>query len=117
MKGQKWREIVIEVERTQIVRKKTQTHLMFCRNCGREVDSESLPEAAALFTANAENLLKFVRVSRSHFETGADGEIYLCFVSFLASMKAKPMLLKQNRRLNLMFYAETHEVNLYKCYK
>jgi hypothetical protein len=89
MKVQKWREIVIEVERTQIVRKKTQTHLMFCRNCGREVDFVSLSEAAALFTANAENLLKFVRVSRSHFETGADGEIYLCLVSFLASMKAK----------------------------
>jgi len=89
MKIQKKREIVIEFERVQIVRKKTQTQLIFCRSCGGEVDFVSLREAAALFTTHTENLLAFVRVSNSHFEIGANGEIFICLVSFLTAMKAK----------------------------
>jgi len=92
MKIQRKREIVIEFERVQLVRKKALTHIIFCRNCGREVDFVSLREATALFTTQAENLLQFVRASGSHFETGADGEIFLCLVSFLAAMKAKTNL-------------------------
>ncbi len=92
MKVQKKREIVIEFERVQVVRKKAGTHLIFCRNCGREVDFLSIREAAALFTTPADNLLRFVRVSNSHFETAADGEIYICLVSFLTAMKAKTNL-------------------------
>ena len=92
MKIQKKREIVIEFERVQLVRKKALTHLIFCRTCGREVDFLSIREAAALFRTPAENLLKFMRVSNSHFETGADGEIYICLVSFLAAMQAKTNL-------------------------
>ena len=89
MKIQRKREIVIEFERVQLVRKKALTHIIFCRNCGREVDFISLREAVALFATQAENLLQFVRAGGSHFETGADGEIYICLVSFLASMQAK----------------------------
>lgn len=89
MKIQKRREIVIEFERVQIVRKKAETQLICCRACGREVDFISLLEAAALFTTHAEKLLQFVRTSSSHFETGANGEILLCLVSLLDKMKAR----------------------------
>ncbi len=89
MKIQKQRELIIEFERVQLVRKKAKTHLVFCRSCGREVDFVSLREASSLFGTPAENLLHFVKINHSHFETGANGEIYLCLVSFLASMKAK----------------------------
>jgi len=89
MKIQRKREIVIEFERIQLVRKKAQTHIIFCRSCGRDVDFIALREAAVLFNAQAENLLQFVRINNSHFETGADGEIFLCLISFLAKMKAK----------------------------
>jgi len=92
MKIQKKREIVIEFERVQMVRKKARTHLIFCRRCGREVDFISLREAAALFTTPVENLLKFIRVSNSHFEMPVDDEIYICLVSFLTAMKAKTNL-------------------------
>jgi hypothetical protein len=92
MKIQKKREIVIEFERVQLVRKKARTHLIFCRGCRREVDFLSLPEAAALFAAQPDNLLQFVRLNHAHFETGADGEIFLCLASFLAAMKAKMSL-------------------------
>ncbi|HEY8563751.1 MAG TPA: hypothetical protein VIL74_25455 [Pyrinomonadaceae bacterium] len=92
MKIQKKREIVLEFERVQIVRKKARTHIVFCRKCGREVDFLALAEAAALFTTPTENLLRFIRVNNSHFETCADGAIQICLVSFLTAMKAKTNL-------------------------
>jgi hypothetical protein len=87
MKIQKQRELIIEFERVQLVRKKAKTHLIFCRNCGREVDFVSLREASSLFATPAENLLKFIKINQSHFETGAGGEIYVCLISFLTAMK------------------------------
>ena len=92
MKIQKKREIILEFERVQVVRKKAQTQILFCRSCGREIDFVSMREAAALFTTQAEKLLQFVRLNKSHFETAADGEIYICLVSFLTAMKAKTNL-------------------------
>ncbi len=89
MKIQKQRELIIEFERVQLVRKKAKTHLIFCRNCGREVDFISLREASSLFSTPAENLLQFIQINHSHFENGANGEIYICLVSFLSAMKAK----------------------------
>ena len=92
MKIQKQRELIIEFERVQLVRKKAKTHLIFCRSCGREVDFVSLREASSLFGTPAENLLQFIRINNSHFETGANGEIYVCLISFLTAMKAKTNL-------------------------
>jgi hypothetical protein len=89
MKIQRKREIVLEFERVQLVRKKARTHIIFCRDCASEADFVSLREASALFATPAENLLQFVRMNNCHFETVADGEIYICLVSLLASMKAK----------------------------
>jgi len=92
MKIQKQRELIIEFERVQLVRKKAKTQLVFCRSCGREVDFVSLREASSLFGTPAENLLHFVKINRSHFETGASGEIYICLVSFLGAMQTKTNL-------------------------
>lgn len=89
---QKQRELIIEFERVQLVRKKAKTHLIFCRSCGREVDFVSLREASSLFGTQAENLLQFIKINNSHFETGANGEIYVCLISFLTAMKAKTKL-------------------------
>lgn len=89
MKIQKKREIVIEFERVQLVRRKARTHVIVCRGCGREVDFVCLNEAVALFAAKPENLLQFVRLNNIHFETGADGVILICLVSFLTAMRAK----------------------------
>ena len=87
MKVQKQRELIIEFERVRIVRKKARTQLLLCRNCGREVDFVALREAALLFTTPTENLLQFIELNHSHFETGANGEIYVCLISFLACLK------------------------------
>lgn len=92
MKIQKQRELIIEFERVQLVRKKARTHLIFCRSCGREVDFVSLREASSLFGTQTENLLQFIKINNCHFETGANGEIYICLISFLTAMKAKTNL-------------------------
>ncbi len=92
MKIQKQRELIIEFERVQLVRKKAKTHLIFCRDCGREVDFISLREASSLFTTQAEKLLQFVKINHTHFESGAGGEIFICLISFLACMKQKTNL-------------------------
>jgi hypothetical protein len=89
MKVQKQRELIIEFERVQLVRKKAKTHLLFCRHCGREVDFVSLREASSLFTTPPENLLQFIKINHSHFETDVDGEIYVCLISFLTCLKTK----------------------------
>lgn len=89
MKIRKQREIVIEFERVQMVRKKARTHLLVCRECRRETDFVPLGEAAKLFGTNAAQLFAFIKTNRSHFETGADGELFICLISLLARIKAK----------------------------
>jgi hypothetical protein len=89
MKMQKPREIVIEFERVQIIRKRAKTHLINCRMCRHEVDFVSLREAATLFGTNVEQLFQFIKINHSHYEINAGGEIFICLISLLAQMKAK----------------------------
>jgi hypothetical protein len=92
MKIQRQREIVIEFERVRIVRKRAKTRVLSCRECRREVDFVGLREAAALFDTPAAQLFEFIKTNSSHFETGAEGEIYICLISLLALMKARTNL-------------------------
>jgi hypothetical protein len=89
MKVQKQRELIIEFERVRIVRKKAKTHLIFCKSCGREADFVSLREASTIFDTQIETLFRFIKINKSHYETGTGGETYICLVSFLACMKSK----------------------------
>jgi len=89
MEIQKLREIVIEFERVQIVRKRARTHLLFCSACRAEADFVALPEASSLFNTETEILLRFIKTHTSHYELAAEGEIYVCLPSLLSQMKAK----------------------------
>ena len=89
MNIQKQREIVIEFEIVQIIRKRARTHLIDCRMCRRETDFIELCEAATLFNTNVEQLFQFIKNNRSHYEIDAGGEIFICLVSLLTQMKAK----------------------------
>lgn len=88
MKIQKQREIIIEFERVQLIRKRANTHLIACRECRREVDFIPIGEAAKLFSVELEKLFQFIKINRCHFEAGADGEIFICLISLLERMKA-----------------------------
>ena len=87
MRPLKKREIIIEFERVQVIRRKALTHLIFCRGCGADADVVALHEAAELFSTAAENLLLFIRSNDIHFETDSSGQIMICLVSMLTAMK------------------------------
>lgn len=89
MKNQKVREIVIEIERVQFIRKKTRTHLTFCNNCQKEGDFISLREAASLFSTDMANLFQFIKTNNSHYQPNTGGEIYICLISLLACIREK----------------------------
>ena len=83
------REIVIEFERVQLIRKRARTRLASCDRCGIVSDVVSLIEAAELFETDHENLLQFIRQNDCHFHVGDHSKIYLCVVSLLDTMKRK----------------------------
>lgn len=89
MKIQKQREIVIEFERVRIVRKRAKTRFLACRACASEVDFISLGEAATLFDTRAAQLFQFIKANSGHYEVDSNGEIHVCLVSLLASMKSQ----------------------------
>ena len=89
MKIQKLREIIIEFERVQVVRKRARTHLLFCAACRAEADFVALGEASSLFNTETETLFQFIKTNTSHYETASGGEIFVCLPSLLSRMKAK----------------------------
>lgn len=89
MKIQRQREIVVEFERIEIVRKRTRTRMIFCRECREETDFLGLTEAASLFSTPTEKLMAFVHDEHCHFETDNGGEPCLCLASLLGRMKTQ----------------------------
>ena len=82
----KAREIVIEFEKLQLVRKRAMTEVRFCERCQAQADFIALPTAANLFEIEAERLFPFV-----HSDAGADPLICLnALVKVLRSSNADP---------------------------
>jgi hypothetical protein len=90
MKIEKQREIVIEFERVQLVRKTARTNLNYCPACQKETDFVSLCQAASLFSIEAAALFDFIKIHNSHFQPDPGGMIFVCLFSLLARMKSKP---------------------------
>ena len=67
------REIVVEIERVQLIRKRTKTKLLFCARCRKETDFISVSEAAALFITDTDRILHFISVNECHAQIRADG--------------------------------------------
>lgn len=89
MKIQKSREIIIEYEKIQIIRKRVETMLEICTECRTIVDFISLNEAATLLNTKCEILFQFIKDTSSHFQTKKAGEISICLNSLLARMKER----------------------------
>jgi hypothetical protein len=77
------KEIVVEIERLQIVRKRAKTHMSFCSGCRANSDFVSIREAASLFDTHETSLVNFVTANNchSHLEVA---ELHICLVSLLA---------------------------------
>ena len=89
MTAQRQREIVIEFEKVQTIRKRAKTKLAFCGQCRGEADVVTLIEAADLFETSHDSLFQFIRQNDCHYHVGDDDRIYLCVPSLLESMHQK----------------------------
>ncbi len=85
MTAERQREIVVEFERIQLIRKRAKTRLSFCDHCGRNSDQVGLVAAAELFDIPAADLESFVNANNVHFD--ADSQI--CLTSLLGAMNDK----------------------------
>lgn len=83
------REIVIEFECVQLVRKRCKTHVMVCGCCGRETDFLSLEQAARLFETAACDLFRFLKENACHFQSCPAGIVYICLATLLKTMRER----------------------------
>ena len=83
------REIVVEIERVQLIRKRTKTKLLFCPDCGKETDFISVSEAAALFMIDTDRISHFIAVNECHVQTKPSGCVCICLTAFLETVGTK----------------------------
>jgi len=81
------REVVIEIERIQVIRKRAKTRLMHCDKCRETVDFVPLDEAAELFEIASADLIGFIDRNDCHWQTANTETIHLCVNSLLDRMK------------------------------
>jgi hypothetical protein len=86
------REIVVEIERVHLTRRRAKVHRRICLDCKKETDFISLAEAARLFTTDANGIFQFITANSCHFQTTVDDVVHICLVAFLEAMKAKTII-------------------------
>lgn len=87
MKTQLRREVVIEIEKIQVIRKRAKTHLLICSDCGESADFLALEKAAELFEIDKVDLVGFIEHNDCHYQTANTETVYLCVTSLLDRMK------------------------------
>jgi hypothetical protein len=85
----KTRNIILEIERIQLTRKRCQSETRFCGDCSSNSDFIPAKEAALLFGTYPENLIRFVETKSSHYTKDADGAVFICVSSFLACVNSE----------------------------
>lgn len=87
MAAAKQREIVIEFEKVQTIRKRAKTSLAECENCGATRDVVSLADAAKLFETPSDSLLNFIRENDCHYHENENSNVFLCVASLIERMQ------------------------------
>jgi hypothetical protein len=80
-------EVVVEIERVQLIRKRIKTHSMCCEECGRQMEFISICEAADLFSTDADRIFHFITHGPCHFRSDGRGNVDICLVGFLETMR------------------------------
>lgn len=83
------REIVIEFETVQMIRKRARTIYTYCRGCGGEKDFVGVRAAAALFGITVDELSSFVSKNAVHLAKVGTNNSGICVASLLEVMHAK----------------------------
>lgn len=88
MSVKKFREIVVEVERVLLVKKRARTHQMFCIDCSREADFVCSKDAARIFDIGEINIGRFLKSNGWHTLT-VEGCVFICTASLIADLAKK----------------------------
>jgi hypothetical protein len=88
MSVKKIREIVVEVERILLVKKRARTHQMFCIDCSQEADFVCSKDAARIFDIGEINISRFLKNNGWHTLTDR-GRVYICTASLIADLAKK----------------------------
>lgn len=88
MTAERQREIVVEFERIQLIRKRAKTTLSNCTYCGHKSDLVGIDAAAELFDITTAELKAFADTNKVHF--AADSQI--CLTSLLMVMNDRKNL-------------------------
>jgi hypothetical protein len=83
------REVIVEIERITLMRKRATTSVESCGDCAKSTDFIPLLKAAELFGLTSDELLEFARLNHCHFTVGNEGEISLCLVALLTAMSKR----------------------------
>lgn len=87
MQGVRNREIVVELERVHLVRKRARTTVLFCEQCWRDADFLSLPDAARIFGLGELEFSRFAKNGIAHLRDEF-GVNFLCTSSILAYLSS-----------------------------
>lgn len=88
MSVKKIREIVVEVERILLVKKRARTHQKFCIDCSQEADFVCSKDAARIFDIGEINISRFLKNNGWH-TLAVGGRVYICTASLLADLAKK----------------------------
>jgi hypothetical protein len=86
---QKTKDLILEIERVQLIRKKCRTVIEFCEQCQVETNFVTLTEAASLFSVQTNNLLNFIQITACHSAENSAGEFLICVNSLLGNIKTR----------------------------
>lgn len=93
MTGVSPRQLVIEIERVQTVRRRVPTTHGYCRDCGSSVDLIDIADLACVFEVSVADAVLQLRRRRIHMLHLAGGNISVCVDSLLTrSDPDSPML-------------------------
>ncbi len=83
------REIVIEVERVQLIRRRAKTISLFCGNCTAKTDFVSVTDAARLFEVRVDDLFRTIREKEIHMQVSSHSGIHICIASLTAFFQTR----------------------------
>lgn len=83
------RDIVIEFEKVQLIRRRARTTFRSCPGCGRDAYFVDLGTAARLFETSYDALWHFVAVNSIHRDTVDGYETNICIQSLLEVMQRR----------------------------
>ena len=85
------REIVIEYERIQLIRRRARTERTKCKSCGCDVDFIPIASAAEIFGTTLSELYRYLQINECHVRGEPGQTIQICIPSLLACLKTKTL--------------------------